>query len=77
MLAVLYFFVPAYVANMSPVVVRNRFPSLAAPIDGGLSWRGRRLLGDHKTWRGLLVGIVVGRTHAGDASTQGRTGGRC
>jgi CDP-2,3-bis-(O-geranylgeranyl)-sn-glycerol synthase len=32
-------------------------PSLARPIDGGLTWRGRRLLGDHKTWRGLVVMI--------------------
>ncbi|MBM4268864.1 MAG: CDP-archaeol synthase [Deltaproteobacteria bacterium] len=57
--AVLYFFVPAYVANMSPVLVRNHFHSLAAPIDGGLTWRGQRVLGDHKTWRGLIAGILV------------------
>ena len=28
---------------------------LAIPIDGGRDWRGRRLLGDHKTWRGFVV----------------------
>jgi len=59
-LQVLWLFVPAYLANMSPVVVKGWFPRLAAPIDGGRSFRGRRLLGDHKTWRGLLSGIVVG-----------------
>jgi CDP-2,3-bis-(O-geranylgeranyl)-sn-glycerol synthase len=56
---VLYFFLPAYVANMSPVLVQRRFRWLAVPIDGGATWRGRRVLGDHKTWRGLLAGIVV------------------
>jgi CDP-2,3-bis-(O-geranylgeranyl)-sn-glycerol synthase len=45
---------------MSPVVVQGRFQRLATPIDGGRSFRGKRVLGDHKTWRGLLVGIVVG-----------------
>ena len=27
------------------------------PIDGGLTFRGRRLFGDNKTWRGALVTI--------------------
>jgi CDP-2,3-bis-(O-geranylgeranyl)-sn-glycerol synthase len=57
---VLYLFVPAYVANMSPVLIKGRFEALAIPIDGGRSWRGRRLLGDHKTWRGLAAGAVTG-----------------
>jgi CDP-2,3-bis-(O-geranylgeranyl)-sn-glycerol synthase len=60
MLAVLYFFVPAYVANMAPVLVRPFFRSLAVPLDGGATLRGRRVLGDHKTWRGLLAGVVAG-----------------
>lgn len=25
------------------------------PIDGGRSWRGRRIFGDNKTWRGFAV----------------------
>jgi CDP-2,3-bis-(O-geranylgeranyl)-sn-glycerol synthase len=57
---VLYFFVPAYLANMAPVVARGHAEWLAGPMDGGRTWRGRRLLGDHKTWRGLLAGVVVG-----------------
>ena len=32
---ILYFFIPAYVGNMCPVLVRHRFASLARPIDGG------------------------------------------
>jgi len=30
-------------------------PWLARPIDGGLSLGGRRLFGDNKTWRGLIL----------------------
>jgi len=59
-LQILYFFLPAYLANMSPVLVRPWLRALAVPIDGGMSFRGKRLLGDHKTWRGLLAGTVVG-----------------
>ncbi len=33
---------------------------LSAPLDGGLRLRdGRRLLGDHKTWRGLACGTLL------------------
>lgn len=66
LLVVLYFFVPAYAANMAPVLVRGHFEALAMPIDGGRSIGGIRVLGDHKTWRGLVAGIVVGiATYAG------------
>jgi CDP-2,3-bis-(O-geranylgeranyl)-sn-glycerol synthase len=60
LLQVLYFFLPAYLANMSPVLVRGWFSALAIPIDGGKTLRGKRVLGEHKTWRGLLAGIVAG-----------------
>ena len=60
LLQVLYFFLPAYVANMAPVLVRDLCPSWAIPIDGGRTFRGTRVLGDHKTWRGLIAGTVAG-----------------
>ena len=41
-------------------MVRRWFNALAVPIDGGKTFQGKRLLGDHKTWRGLFAGIVVG-----------------
>ena len=56
----LYFFVPAYCANMAPVLARGHWEWLATPVDAGRSWRGRRILGDHKTWRGIIAGVVVG-----------------
>jgi CDP-2,3-bis-(O-geranylgeranyl)-sn-glycerol synthase len=53
------FFLPAYVANSAPVFVR-KVPVLAYPLDGGIMWRGHRLLGNNKTWRGLLFGTLMG-----------------
>ncbi len=49
------------VANMAPWasgrLLGERF---AAPLDCGLTFRsGSRVLGDHKTWRGLLAGLLA------------------
>lgn len=48
---------PAGVANSVPVVAAryNWLQALAYPIDGGSG-----ILGDNKTWRGLVVGILFG-----------------
>lgn len=58
----LWFFLPAGLANAAPVFA-NKIPLLnrwQTPMDFGLSFRQRRILGDNKTWRGLFSGIVVG-----------------
>lgn len=55
----LWFLLPAGAANMAPVFAAKAMPALAAPVDGGLEIRGRRLFGDHKTWRGIAVGILA------------------
>jgi len=40
------------------VMKRDLLPALRRlPIDGGLTFRGRRLFGDNKTWRGAVVTI--------------------
>jgi hypothetical protein len=39
----------------APVLRFNLLPRLARPIDGGWTFRGRRILGDNKTWRGAAV----------------------
>lgn len=50
-LTALWLLLPAYLANMMPVLVGG-----GAPIDGKRNWRdGRRMLGDGKTWRGFLL----------------------
>lgn len=46
---------PAYVPNNVAVVAGG-----GAPIDGGRTYDGRRLLGDGKTWRGTAAGIIAG-----------------
>ncbi len=48
----LYFFLPAYLANMTPVLVK-RVPFLAQPV-----WE--KFLGPNKTWRGFLFGTLAG-----------------
>jgi len=54
----LWIILPAYVANALAVLVGG-----GKPIDGGRTWKdGRRLLGDGKTWRGLIVGAFLGMT---------------
>lgn len=45
---------------MSPVLIGCRFSALAIPMDRGRTIWGKRILGDHKTWRGLLAGIIAG-----------------
>ena len=59
-LAITYFLAPGGIANMAPVLGKKLFPSLAMPIDGGKLWKGKPLFGKNKTWRGLLLGIIVG-----------------
>jgi CDP-2,3-bis-(O-geranylgeranyl)-sn-glycerol synthase len=57
----LLFFLPAYVANMSPVFAAKLVPRWNAPIDGGRVGKdGQRLLGPGKTWRGLAGGALAG-----------------
>lgn len=58
-LQALWFFVPAYLANMAPVLVQGRLRTLERPMDLGATFRGRRVLGDHKTWRGLVAGVAT------------------
>lgn len=60
-LFVLWFLLPAGAANMAPVLARrwswlDRFDR---PVDGGKVFRGQRILGDHKTWRGFIAGWLL------------------
>lgn len=54
-----WFFLPAGLANMVPVFAAKLFPNWNFPLDFNLTFRGRRILGPNKTWRGLIVGIAV------------------
>jgi len=48
----LYFFLPAYLANMAPELIK-KVPILNYPV-----WE--RKLGKNKTWRGLVISGLVG-----------------
>lgn len=56
----IYFMMPAYFANMAPVIMKKRLRSLAIPIDADKKWNGKPLFGKNKTWRGLIFGIIFG-----------------
>ena len=51
MLQSLYFFLPAYLANMSPVLFRF-IPWGSQPIN-------EKWFGEHKTWRGLIIAPLI------------------
>jgi CDP-2,3-bis-(O-geranylgeranyl)-sn-glycerol synthase len=60
LLALLYFMLPAYIANMAPVLTKGILKKLAYPVDFGAKFRGKPLLGKNKTWRGLIMGVMAG-----------------
>jgi CDP-2,3-bis-(O-geranylgeranyl)-sn-glycerol synthase len=59
MLAGLWLFLPAMLPNSAAVVFGG-----GKPVDFGRSWKGKRILGDGKTWRGFFgggfAGVVLG-----------------
>src|SRR5262245_20951427 len=57
----LYLFAPLLVAVVFTGLTLKRYwlRALARPIDGGATFRGRRVFGDSKTWRIVVVAVVV------------------
>lgn len=58
----LYFFLPAYLANMVPVILA-RFKLaefLNVPVDFNRQLNGEPLFGKTKTWRGIFGGAICG-----------------
>ena len=49
----------AGVANMIPPLSAKIWPKWETPLDGGLKFNNKRLLGDHKTVRGIVTGILA------------------
>ncbi|MCE5296952.1 MAG: CDP-2,3-bis-(O-geranylgeranyl)-sn-glycerol synthase [Euryarchaeota archaeon] len=54
-LAGFWLMLPAYLPNSAAVLFGG-----GTPIDFEKSWKGHRLLGDGKTWTGLIGGIAAG-----------------
>ena len=69
---------PVLVAGLGQVLVLKigLLPGLAVPLDRGVHWRGKALLGPQKTWRGVIVmttlSALVATTQAGAASRSRR-----
>ena len=59
-LGLLYFMLPAYIANMAPVLGKGVLKQLAIPIDRGKKWKGKPIFGKNKTWRGIVLGTAAG-----------------
>ncbi len=51
----IWFVLPAYISNASAVIVGG-----GTPVDFGRKFRGKRIFGDGKTWRGFFGGVVAG-----------------
>lgn len=66
-----YFILPAYLANMAPVIFHKLelLQFLGRPIDGGKKIGNDYIFGSGKTWRGfiaaILLGIIVAAVQAG------------
>jgi CDP-2,3-bis-(O-geranylgeranyl)-sn-glycerol synthase len=58
----LWVFLPAGLANASPVFTKRikTLHWLYVPIDFGCKYRNKRIFGDNKTWLGIFGGTVVG-----------------
>lgn len=60
-LAAFWFFLPAGFSNMAPVLA-NKIPLLNrwdTPLDFGKTFKGTRLFGDNKRWRGVVFGTAI------------------
>ena len=55
-----WFILPAYLANSSPVLGHRLFGKYNYPIDFGKKLKdGKRIFGDGKTWNGFFFGIAI------------------
>ena len=60
LLRCLYFFLPAFIANMTPTFAWRAgiLKFLEKPIDFGKKFQGKPIFGPHKTWRGAILGVL-------------------
>lgn len=54
-----WFLLPAGTANIAAWLSAMFLPRWNRPVDCGMRWRGKRVFGDHKTWRGIIAGTVT------------------
>lgn len=56
----LYLLLPAYIANMSPVIFRYKLKFLDVPLDRGKKLGSQEIFGRNKTLRGFIIGTLMG-----------------
>ena len=56
----LWLLLVAGAANMAPIIAARLLPAWDLPVDLGRSLGGQRLFGSHKTWRGMVAGMLAG-----------------
>lgn len=54
---IIWLFLPLGVANISASLSRQILPRWNYPLDFNKQFRGKRIFGSHKTWRGLIFGV--------------------
>lgn len=59
-LLVLWLLMPAGAANLVPPLAAKLWPKFSYPMDFNLEFRKKRVLGSHKTFRGLIAGVICG-----------------
>ena len=61
-LGAFWFFLPCGIANAVPVFVIKipGLKNLNYPLDCYKTFRGVRIFGDHKSWRGFISGMIFG-----------------
>jgi len=62
LIAAFWFFLPSGLANAMPVIVMHipGLKKLDYPLDCFKTFRGIRIFGGHKSWRGLISGVITG-----------------
>jgi len=60
LLKIIWFLAPAGFANMAAGVSGKILPQFTLPLDLGYKFRNKRIFGDHKTIRGMLLGTASG-----------------
>jgi CDP-2,3-bis-(O-geranylgeranyl)-sn-glycerol synthase len=58
----LYFFLPAYFVNATPPLIKesNFLKFLDRPVDFEKKFFGQPIFGSHKSWRGMILGLISG-----------------
>ncbi|HOZ36421.1 MAG TPA: CDP-archaeol synthase [bacterium] len=58
-LQIIWLYLPLGLANIFASLSRHLLPRLDYPLDFHLQFRGARIFGSHKTWRGFIIGTLA------------------